>query len=105
MVDDVEFREEVFDLLNGNINLKEYPVVESEYVKSEFFAGSYCAGAYENMLAAYSRICQRLNVEEWDDPDVECIIDMLMDIGKYLALKMFEYGVFFARQEEKKGIE
>ncbi len=96
---DATFQEQVFDLVTGNHDLTRYPVSGAEYVKSEFEEGSYCFIAYQQMLDAYSSICERLQAEEWNDKDVEVIIGNLLSIGKHLSMKMFAYGVFFAKRE------
>lgn len=33
---ETKLRQTVFDLMNGSLNLKEYPVPESNYVKNEY---------------------------------------------------------------------
>ncbi len=98
MVDNVEFQDLIFDLVNGFWNLRDYPVPESEFVKSEFEEGGYCLEAYGKVLDAYARLCERLEADE-EDEDVEVIIDEMNGIMKHVALKMFQYGVFFARRE------
>ena len=67
---------------------------ESKYVKNEFSLGGFCDEAYQRVYNANRRLCERLGVEE--DKDVESIITDLLDIGEYLALKMFDYGCFFS---------
>ncbi len=99
MIEESEFRKRIYDLMNGNWNLRDYPVPEARVVSSEFEPGSECAIAYQQMLDAYSRLCRRLSVGEWEDTDVEIVIGSLLAIGRHLALKMFEYGVLFARRE------
>ncbi len=86
----------VFDLANGNLILDEGFVPQSDIVQNEFAEGSDCAAAYSRMLDAYSRLCARLGVSEWEDDDVEIIIDApLQAIGKHLALTMFDYGMYY----------
>ena len=36
---ETKLRQTVFDLMNGSLNLKEYPVPESNYVKNEYEEG------------------------------------------------------------------
>lgn len=84
----------VFDLMNGILDLEHYPVEESKYVKNEFSVGAFCEKAYKRVYDANRRLCERLGVEE--DRDVESIINDLIDIGEYLALKMYDYGQFFS---------
>lgn len=68
--------------------LLEKPV---EGVENAFYDGSVCEAAYEQMLEAYERLRQRLQVKN-EDADVECIINALQTITKELCLRMFEYG-------------
>lgn len=91
---DEEFKKMVFDLMSGLLDLEKYPVEESKYVKNEFSVGGFCDEAYRRVYNANRRLCERLGVEE--DSDVEGIITDLMDIGEYLALKMYDYGRFFS---------
>ncbi len=91
-----EFRDLIYDLASGNINLNAHLVPESEIVKNEFGEGCKCTEAYNRMLDAYTRLCDRLDSPEWEDPDVEVVINALLDIGHHLALKMFDYGQYFA---------
>lgn len=94
-----EFKELVFDLMSGSLDLKNYPVAESEYVENEFSKGSFCDEGYERVYRANRRLCERLGVEE--DKDVECIIDDLIDVGRYLALKMYDYGIMFSELQSE----
>ncbi len=100
MTDKLSFQELVYDLVHGNLNLEEISVPESSAVKSEFYEGSACSLAYGRMLEAYSRLCSRLGVPEWEDADVEAVIDALMDIEKHIALKMFDYGALFGKTRD-----
>lgn len=90
---DEELKRLVFELMNGLLDLERHPVKESQYVKNEFSIGRFCEEAYGEVYNANRRLCERLGVEE--DHDVESIITNLMDIGEYLALKMYDYGRFF----------
>lgn len=103
-IDEQWFKERIFDLINGVWDLEVCPVPESEFVKTEFAEGSYCDILYKQILEAYSSLCERLDVEDRNDKDIEKIIDNLARITKIVSLKMFEYGVLFARRETM-GIE
>lgn len=101
-----DFKQLIYDLMNGSRDLKKYPVPESEYVKNEFEHNKFCNQAYEEVYNANQRICRRLNVEE--DTDVECIISNLLDIESYLCMKMYDYAVYFAKDyddNEKKILQ
>lgn len=92
-----DFKQLIYDLMNGNINLEKYPVQESKYVENEFKKNKFCNIAYQRVYNANQRLCKRLKLEE--DNDVECIISNLLDIQSYLCFKMFDYGVFFNQKE------
>lgn len=89
-----EFKELIFDLMNGSLDLENYSVAESEHVKDEFSKGSFCDEVYERVYRTNQRLCERLGVAE--DKDVESIIYDLMCIGRHLALKMYDYGMLFS---------
>ena len=61
-------------------------------VENLFAPGSACDQNYNRMLCAYERLCRRLNRRD-DDPDVEIIINSLLENQRMIALKMYEYGV------------
>ncbi len=98
MVDDILFQERIYDLVNGYWDLTHFPVAESEFVMNEFAEGSFCNKAYGNVLEAYNRLCSRLACG-FEDNDVEIILNEMNRISKYIAIKMFQYGVFFARRD------
>ena len=84
-----EFKTLIFDLANGSLDLEHFPVEESKYVENEYEEGKPCYELYAGMHDAYERICHRL------DRDVEIVINNLLDIGRHLSLKMYDYGYFF----------
>ncbi len=100
MIDTYEFRQKIYDLVNGYIDLSKDAIPESAFVTDEFATGSFCSSSYGKVLDAYSRLCKRLNAGNGEDEDVEIIIDELNSIMHHISLKMFAYGVFFARQEK-----
>ena len=79
--------EQVYETLTGQA-LAQYAVPGIEDV----FAGdSECAILYDQVLAAYDRLRERLGIAN-EDPDIEMIIGNLMRIEKTIAYKMFDYG-------------
>ncbi len=86
-------KEMVYDLMNGSLDLDLCTAPEKELVADEYAARSKCDQLYEEAYEANRRICQRLGVEE--DRDVEIIIRNLLDIGKHLSMKMYDYGAYF----------
>ncbi len=101
MVDDLLFQQKIFDLINGYLDIKNYRIPESELVQNEFLEGSPCNYAYGKVLDAYSSLCQRLHQDSGEDADIETIINEMNKICHHLCLKMFQYGVIFARRETK----
>ena len=91
-----EFKEKIYNLMIGAFDLEHYPIKESQYGVNEYEDGEFCSKAYEEVYNANCRICERLGVDIDEDKDVELIINNLLDIGKYLSMKMYDYGVFFS---------
>ena len=91
-----EFKSLIYDLMNGSLHLEHFAVEESKYVENEYEEGKICNRLYSEMRDAYDRICARLGKPDQEDRDVEIIIDSLLDIGKHLSMKMYDYGFFFS---------
>lgn len=91
-----EFKELVFELMNGSLVLEACSEPEKEIVKNEYEdSNSKCSLLYEKVFAANRRLCERLHVEE--DDDVEIIISSLLEIAEYQCMKMYDYGMMFAK--------
>ncbi len=60
-------------------------------VEDAFAVGMPCHKLYQNVLAAYSRITERLQVET-EDEDVEIIINSFLKMQEILCCQMFIYG-------------
>ena len=58
-------------------------------VPNAFEPGSYCETRYRQVLEAYERLRGRLGVAD-EDPDVEIIIDSLLEIQRKLCVEMFD---------------
>lgn len=89
-----EWKNMVYDLMNGTYDLEQYPVEESIYIKDEFAEGGFCNRTYDMVHEAKQRIYKKLGVSE--DSDVELMIALLEQINYHLAMKMYDYGEFFA---------
>ena len=92
---DKDFVEDVYYSVVGELS-EEYRVPGVDNV---FERGMRCDILYEDMLAAYERLRDRLGVEDADD-DVEIIISALMDIGKETAMAMYRCGAKFGYKQE-----
>ena len=60
-------------------------------VENAFAPGSFCDRKYAAMREAYERLCHRLGAGD-EDPDLEIIVDSLMDIQHFLTKTMFHLG-------------
>lgn len=89
-----EWKQLIYDLMNGSLDIEHYPIEESEYVANEFAEGTFCSKTYAKVFEANCRLCERLGVDE--DEDVEIIVTGLMNIGEYLSKKMYDYGILFS---------
>lgn len=79
--------EDVYDTLLGElIEGAGVPGVENIYVTC-----GPCDRNYTAMLEAYERLCRRLDRRD-EDPDVEIIINALLENQRIIALKVYEYG-------------
>jgi len=78
---------QVYDTLVGNL-VQECCL---DWVEDICVPGQPSYEKYREMLEAYERVCERLGVTN-EDHDVEIMINALLERGRILALKMFEYG-------------
>ncbi len=84
--------QDIYNTLVGELQAPyRIPGIENIYA-----TGSLCADAYADMLDAYERLCERLGVID-EDEDVEIIISSLRAIEREISLKMFKYGMEFAK--------
>lgn len=83
-------KEQVYYIMNGDIDGVEERLPEGVEIKDAFEPGSECCLLYDQVYDAKLRLCSRLNVEE--DADVELIIGNMSRITKILACQMYEYG-------------
>lgn len=66
--------EQIYDLMNGSLNLEEYPELNIPYVKNEFEEGSPCELLYAEVYATKERLQRRLGKSGQEDRDIEMII-------------------------------
>lgn len=91
-----EFKWMIYDLMNGLMVAEECDEGVRKLVKNEFEEGSRCERLMEDVSRASHRICQRLGVEE--DQDLSLIVTSLMQMGEYLGMKMYDYGVMMTKE-------
>ena len=84
--------QQVLDSLLGHL-LPEYHL---NWVETIFVPGHPCYEEYGKMYDTYPVLCSRLGAGE-EDPDVERMVDALLNHGRILALEMFEYGRKYQR--------
>lgn len=99
-ITDNEFKQRIYDLMCGLVDLEKYPVSESEFVKNEFADKSPCEKSYEEIFKANRRLCKRLETTE--DEDVECIINNFFRLTQHLCFTMYDYGVMFSDISKRK---
>ena len=95
-----EFKQLIYDLMNGSLDLENNAIEESKYVEDEFSEGKVCQTAYAEILDAYQRICERLKVGE-EDKDIEVIMNNFNTIMEHLCMKMYDYCCFFSQPSSK----
>ena len=64
-------------------------------IPCEFDEGRPCDELYEKVTAARLRLCERAGID-FEDRDLLDIIEGLEEIGKFCALKMFDYSRRYA---------
>ena len=74
-------------------------VIENVRIQNEFEERKTCSEAYKRVYEANRRLCERLGVDE--EPDVEMIIDGMLDITRIVAQRMFQYGAVYEKNDEQ----
>ena len=91
----MDIAEEVYNSLLG-ITSDEYRL---PWVHSIFLPGTECFHAYQTMFDAYQRLLLRLNQED-DDPDLEAMVNSMLDYSRAAGLKMFECGMIYQKSKD-----
>lgn len=99
------FRDLVYDLMNGFIDLNEERIPVSQYVANEYADGKKCEQLYDEVYNMKLHLFMRLRSD--DDEELEQLVNRLCEIESIMSHKMFDYGWFFAKRDtmEKKMLE
>ncbi|MBQ6719991.1 MAG: hypothetical protein IJN20_06560 [Oscillospiraceae bacterium] len=89
----------VYDSLMGNL----ISACRLPWVETIFIPGHPCYEEYCEMHEAYARLRRRLGAGE-EDRDAEDMINALLDQGRIIALKMFEYGRVYQKMLDSNKI-
>ncbi|MCD7920563.1 MAG: hypothetical protein LUG45_10975 [Clostridiales bacterium] len=100
-----DFRDQVYDLMNGFVDLDEEPVPISQYVANEYAEGKRCERLYDEVYNMKLHLFTRLRSD--DDEELEQLVNRLCEIESIMSRKMFDYGWFFAKRDtmEKRMTE
>lgn len=81
--------EHIYYLMNGEFDLEAYPLLAIDGVENEFEEGRGCAVHYKKAYDARCRVEEKIgeNIEELEE-----IFNSLLNLAKYQALKMYEFG-------------
>lgn len=91
------FRDLIYDLMNGFVDLDEETVPESQYVANEYAEGKICERLYSEVYNMKQHLFTRLRSD--DDDELEQLVDRLCEIEGIVSRKMFDYGWFFAKRD------
>lgn len=75
-------------------------VTPDTVIPCEFDEGKPCDLLYQQVCEARARIAERTGLD-FEDHDLLAMVEGLEEIGKVLAMKMFEYGTAYAKSEMK----
>lgn len=87
----------VYESLLGDL-VPEYAL---DWVEDIFVPGHPCYDSYNQMREAYLRACARLGSRE-EDPDLELVVNALLDYSRIVALEMFRYGRIYQQTEASR---
>ena len=90
----------VYQLMLGGIDRQD--VTAGAAVVEELFArGAPFGRLYDEMLAAYDRLADRLHPGEEEDADVEVFFQNFLAGCEYVGLRMYGYGRYYALHPEQ----
>ena len=72
-------------------------------IPCEFDDGKPCALLYEKVCDARERIAERTGID-FEDRDLLAMVEELEEIGKVLALRMYDYGVACGGRRQNRGL-
>ena len=71
----------------------EYPF---QWVENAFTPGTKFAKAYDDFWIAREHLCKRFGID-WEDDDLELIMNGIMNLEEDIGRRMFLYGVKYAK--------
>lgn len=85
-------KEEIYERMTVQFTIPD-PVIPCEFDDNR-----PCAKLYEKACIARERIAERTGLD-FEDADLLAIVESMEEIGKILALKMYDYGARFGTHQ------
>lgn len=67
------------------------------WVENAFVEGTDFTRAYRDFRIAREHLCRRFNLD-WEDEDLERLMDAVLCLSEDLARRMFRYGIEYANR-------
>lgn len=68
-----------------------------DWVESAFVEGTDFQQAYDTFWEVRESLCRRFGMD-WEDGDLERLMEGILSLGRDLAQRMFYYGMVYARR-------
>lgn len=68
-----------------------------DWVESAFVEGTDFQQAYDTFWEVRESLCRRFGMD-WEDGDLERLMEGILSLGRDLARRMFYYGMVYARR-------
>jgi len=83
----------IFDVVTGNAKKEEFKWAENAFVE-----GTNYNAAYAELWKARENLCRRFGID-WEDEDLERVMNAVLKLEKDLAWRMFCCGLSYAKKE------
>ena len=90
----------VYQILLGQVDLENLVVPANVEIPNMFAKGTTCTSLYGEMYKARVRLENRLGTT--DDADVQCVIECMEEMNRYLAKEMYRIGSLYGQVEKKR---